>query len=885
MDFLSWRRALMVLVDFGLSSRARCNRAWRSSSIAGAQSCCARPASKIIGRSKTAPLLGLFIAVASAATASGQPALSRVEGLTARAIQQELRSLGTLGTVLHIGAHPDDENTDLITYLSLGRGYRAAYLSLTRGDGGQNELGRDFDEKLGVARTQELLAARRLDHGRQFFTRAIDFGYSKTPEETLRFWDRAAVLGDVVRIIRQFRPDVIVTRFPVPPGSGGHGHHTASAILALEAFRLVSDPKAYPEQLAQGLGVWQPKRILWNVFRFNAGTPLPLNGPVFQQDIAGTDPVSGETFSAIAARSRAMHKTQGLGGFTSRNPTGPNVQNFMLLAGENWPGDSTTADLMAGVDTTWTRYPGGAEMAKQAAAALAQFKSEDPSASVPALLALRAKLGALPVDPLVADKRAQLDRILQACLGLKVETTLANAEVVPGEPLRLFFTYEVAAKSAGVRYVETRSSALKLTSGKTGELYGVLPLGTPVTQPYWLRADGAAGISRVDDPALIGRAETPPSIPLEHVFMVNAQTLVVADEPVQLVHARIGEQTWLSVKVIPPVSLALNSEIYLVAPGTTKPVSVEVTAARANIRGVLRLDLPAGWAAAPGPQDFHLPNIGDKARVTFNVTAGPHASSGRLSAIAKVAGLDYSNQRYEVRYDHLPMQLLQPPARARLASFPLATKGRTVGYLPGAGDSVAECLEQMGFVVHRLTGADLTLEKLRGLDAVVIGVRAFNERADLKAAFPGLLAWVETGGTVIAQYNRPGNLLTENLGPYPLSIQGAAPALRVTDETAPVTLLASDHTALNAPNKITATDFDGWVQERGAYFPSKWDETRYTALLGMSDSGEATLTSSILVAKHGQGHYVYTGVAFFRQLPAGVPGAYRLFANLLSLGK
>ncbi len=835
---------------------------------------------------------GSLIALLTCAT----PVLAATEPLPPAAITQELRSLGTLGTILHIGAHPDDENTELITWLSLGHGYRTAYLSLTRGDGGQNELGRDFDEKLGVARTQELLAARRLDHGRQFFTRAIDFGYSKTPEETLRFWDRVAVLGDVVRIIRQFRPDVIVTRFPVPPGSGGHGHHTASAILALEAFKLAGDPAAYPEQLTQGLTVWQPKRILWNVFRFNAGTPLPLKGPVFQQDIAGTDPVSGETFSAIAARSRAMHKTQGLGGFTSRNPTGPNVQNFMLLDG--LPGDRpgqtpagqqagtvpVLTDLMDGVDTTWARYPGGAEIGELAAAVLAQFKPDDPAASVPALLALRTRLAAFPVDPLVADKRVQLDRILQACIGLKVETTVASAEVVPGEPLRLFFTFEVAAKNIDVRYLETRSPALRISAGPAGELTGILPLTTPLTQPYWLRADGAAGMAHVDDPTLIGRAENPPAVPLEHLFAIGGQSFVVADEPVQPVHARIREQSRLRIMVIPPVSLELNSEIFLVPPGTTKSVSVELTAARAQTRGVLRLGLPAGWSFAPGPQEFRLPNVGDKARVTFNVTAGAQPSSGRLTAIAKVDGHDYSNRRYEVRYDHLPTQLLQPPARARLASFALATSSRTIGYLPGAGDSVAECLEQMGCVVHRLTAADLTAEKLKGLDAVVIGVRAFNERTDLKEALPGLFAWVEAGGTVIAQYNRPNGLKAPQLGPYPLSIEGPAPDLRVTDETAPVTLLAPDHAALNTPNRIAADDFTGWVQERGAYFPSKWDE-HYTPLLAMSDPGEAPLKSSILVARHGQGHYVYTGVAFFRQLPAGVPGAYRLFANLLSLGK
>jgi len=822
------------------------------------------------------PLAGAFVATLSHAA----------ELLTPAGIAQELRSLGTTGTVLHIAAHPDDENTELITYLSLGRGYRAAYLSLTRGDGGQNELGKDFDEKLGVLRTQELLAARRLDHGRQFFTRAIDFGYSKTPEETLRFWNRDAVLGDVVRIIRQFRPDVIVTRFPIPPGSGGHGHHTASAILAVEAFKLAGDPAAYPEQLAQGLTVWQPKRVLWNSFRIGTAGPGALNGPVFKQDIGGTDPVSGQEFGTIAARSRAMHQTQGLAGAVNRARTGPNEQSFMLLAGL-----PATDDLMNGVDTTWARYPGGVEIGELTAAALAQFKTDDPAASVPALLALRTKLIAVPSDPLVTDKLDQLDRIILSCLGLKVETTVTRAEALPGETIQIHYAINLAARNIPVRYQFTRSPVLKgsveldrdLVAGEVleGSLNGVLLPDTPVTQPYWLRADGAAGISRVDDPALIGRAENPPAVPLYHSFLVGGQTLVIPGEPVpQTADARRQR-----LDVIPPVSFALNSDIYLVPPGATKSVTVELTAARAGSGGVLRLELPPGWSAAPGPQDFHLPNVGDKSTFTFALSSPFADGAGRLRAVATVDGRNYSNRREELRYAHLPVQLLQPPARARLASFPLATKGVTIGYLPGAGDSVAECIAQMGYVVRLLTGADLTPAKLQGLDAVVIGVRAFNERTDLKDAFPGLLAWVDQGGTVIAQYNRPNGLLATTLGPYALSIDGPAPALRVTDETAPVTLLSPDHAALNTPNKINPADFDGWVQERGAYFPSKWDEERYTALLGMSDPGEAPLRSSVLVAKHGKGHYVYTGIGFFRQLPAGVPGAYRLFANLVSLGK
>lgn len=823
------------------------------------------------------------------------PALSAApapEPLPPAAIAQELRSLRTLGTVLHVGAHPDDENTELITWLARGRGYRTAYLSLTRGDGGQNELGRDFDERLGVLRTQELLAARQLDTGRQFFTRAIDFGFSKSPEETLRFWDRDQVLADVVRIYRQFRPDVVVTRFPIPPGSGGHGHHTASGILAVEAFKLAGDPTAYPEQLAQGLAPWQPKRVLWNVFRFNPDTPLPLPGPTFQQDIAGTDPITGEAFGLIAAHSRAMHKTQGLGGFVTRARTGTNEQTFLLLAGE--PLNTSRADLMDGIETSWTRYAGGREIDAGLSAIATAFDPAHPAASVPALLDLRRLLAALPSDPIVDDKRAQLDRVIQSCLGLRVQTTVDRPEVVPGEKIRLTFRAELATAAPEVRYAGLRTSltavkfppaARPLAAGApfSDSLELTLPDDTPLTQPYWLREEGEAGIARVSDPALIGRPENPPALRIEHVFHIGDETLVIADEPR---HTEPGQADAKPrrLDVIPPVALEFASEVFYVAPGATKEVTLTLSAARAHAHGTVRLELPAGWSVAPATREFQLAAAGDQARVTFTLTAPSTASRGWVNAVATLGGHDYSHQRIALRYAHLPVQLLQPPARARLATFELGTSGKNIGYLPGAGDYVAECLAQMGYAVRPLTGADLTPEKLDGLDAVVIGVRAFNERADLKDALPGLFAWVEQGGTVIAQYNRPNGLLATPLAPFDLSIDGPAPRLRVTDETAPVAFLAPDHPALNVPNHLdAATDFAGWVQERGAYFPSKWDETAFTALLAMHDPGEPPLRSSLLVARHGRGHYVYTGVAFFRQLPAGVPGAWRLFANLVSL--
>jgi LmbE family N-acetylglucosaminyl deacetylase len=816
------------------------------------------------------------------AMAAFDAAGSDTEPASTAVILQGLRSFRELGTVLHVAAHPDDENTQLITYLARGRGYRTAYLSITRGDGGQNEIGPEFDEKLGVARTQELLAARRLDGGRQFFTRAIDFGYSKTPEETLRIWDHQQVLGDVVRVIRTFRPDVVVTRFPVPPGSGGHGHHTASAMLAVEAFKVCGDSKAFPEQLAEGLKPWQPKRVLLNGFGGGRGGGAP-NSTTVKVDIGGNDPVTGESFGTIAGRSRAMHKTQGFGNFGGGGG-GANVQNFVLLAGE-----PATNDIMDGVKLTWSRISGGGEVGKLVDEAIASFKTNDVSASVPALLVIRSKIAGLASDPLVEDKRRQLDGILKQCLGLSVETTVPGPEATPNETVKLH--HVVAVHSAvPVRWTAVRyplfkreiavASALRANESVSRDESQTIPANLPPTQPYWLREEGASGIFHVDDKKLIGRPENPPAFPVEFVFEVGGQTLVVVDEPVSTADG--GKQRKLA--IVAPVALSFGTTVSLFKPGASKSIEIEIKSERAAAEGILRLKAPTGWSVSPAQQLFKLSKAGDKTRAAFTVTP-PRSGSGSLDAVAEVGGQQFSNQRIEIRYDHIPLQLLQPPAKIKVAAFDFAIRGKAVGYLPGAGDDTVASLQQLGYAVTTLKGADLTEEKLRGLDAVVVGVRAFNERKDLEANLPGLFGYVENGGNVIVQYNRPNGLRTQKLGPYPLSIAGNAPQWRVTDETAPVTFLTPGHVALTTPNKIDPADFDGWVQERGAYFPSSFDMEHYTALLAMSDPGEPPLKSSVLVAQYGKGYFVYTGLAFFRQLPAGVPGAYRLFANLVSLGK
>jgi LmbE family N-acetylglucosaminyl deacetylase len=799
------------------------------------------------------------------------------------AILQELRSFREMGSVLYIAAHPDDENTQLIAYFARGRDYRTAYLSVTRGDGGQNVLGPEFGEKLGVARTQELLAARRLDGGRQFFTRAIDFGFSKDYRETLSIWDKQQVLSDMVRVIREFRPDVLITRFSPQPGNT-HGHHTASAVLAVEAFKLSGDPKAFPEQLGD-LTPWQPKRLLLNAGGFGRGGGGTNNASALQFDIGGNDPVLGISFSELAARSRSMHKTQGFGNFGGFGNRAARPESFQLLDGE-----PATKDILDGVDTTWGRVPGGAEIGKLADEAIAQFNPQDPAASVPALLTLRSRLTALSTkDSVVIEKRAQLDRILQACLGLDVETVIPQAEVVPGEVLELHHSV-IVRSSIPVRWLAVRYPDIKREIKKAIELRAkesstrdsseMLPANTPLTQPYWLREEGTPGMFRVDDPSLIGRPENPPTFPVEQVFDVGGQTLVIPDEPVQVTADSTKGETRRRLDVIPPVSLSFGSEVALFSPGASHPVEVQVTAFRANKAGTLRLNMPEGWKVAPATQSFHLAAVGDHVRVKFTVTAPAQSVTAKIIANAEIGGVRYQNDRVEIRYAHIPLQLLQPPAALKAVSLDLAIRGQAVGYLPGAGDSVAENLRQMGYTVTTLTDVDLIPERLHNLDAVVIGVRAFNVRTNLDSQLPALFAFVEAGGTVVAQYNRPENSRRLKLAPFDLRLSQE----RVTDETAPVTFLAPDHPVLNTPNKITNADFEGWIQERGVYFPNEWDE-HFTPILACSDHGEAPLKGGLLVAKYGKGYFVYTGLAFFRQLPAGVPGAYRLFANLVSLGK
>jgi LmbE family N-acetylglucosaminyl deacetylase len=791
-----------------------------------------------------APLLLPLIGVAAVDSSSG--------------ILPELRSFREMGSVLFVAAHPDDEDSSLIALLARGRYCRTGYLSMTRGDGGQNVLGPEIGDELGAIRTQELLAARRADGGQQFFTRAKDFGYSKDYRETLKFWGEQEVLSDAVRVIREFRPDVLVAGFSTNQTPGQHGHHVSSAILAAEAFRLAGDPKAFPEQ---GLKPWQPKRLLQN------------RGGSLQMQISSE-------IGTIAGRSRSMHKTQGFGDFGGR---GGGSAGFTFQNGE-----PATRDIFDGVDTTWARVQGGAEIGTLAGEVIDHFNPTNIAESVPALLKIHHLLAGLPADSVLDEKRALLNHILQECLGLNVQTTIEQGDVVPGEELHLRTTAivesEIPVTWIGVRPAgNTTLDTSRKTQLRRGQASTrrddnwKLPAETSLTMPYWLRQEGTVGRFRVDDASLIGRAENPPPYPLENLFEVGGEQISIETEPM-MVNGDSSRALW----VIPPVSLRVVDDVQLFPPGAARQTLVEVTAARDNSTGSLKLKAPSGWRVSPESQPFSLRKSGEKARFTFTITAPPQVGTAEITAVADVGGRSWDRGHVELRYDHIPAQLLQPPARLKALTLDLSVRARKVGYIPGAGDLIAEALSRMGCAVTQLTSNDFAPEKLSGFDTVVIGIRAFNVHPELSSHIADLSTYATNGGTVIVLYNRPTQRAgtAMRLAPYRLNVSSE----RVTDETAEMTLLVPEHPVFNTPNKIVASDFEGWVQERGAYFASDWDE-HFTPLIACHDPGEGPLKGSLLVAQYGKGYFVYTALSWFRQLPDGVPGAYRLFANLISLGR
>lgn len=797
-------------------------------------------------------------------------------------ILQQLNKFKVLGSVLYIAAHPDDENTRLLTYLSREMNYRTGYLSLTRGDGGQNLIGDEQGIELGLIRTQELLAARRVDGAEQFFTRAYDFGFSKNPEETFRFWDKDKVLADVVYVIRKFRPDVIITRFPTT-GEGGHGHHTASAILAGEAFELAGDPTKYPEQLKY-VQPWKPKRLLWNTFNF--GSANTISEDQFKIEVGQFNPLLGKSYGEIAAESRSQHKSQGFGVPRSR---GEAFEYFRLIKGT-----APTTSLTDGVATDWSRVPGSNQVVLQAETVIRNFNPGKPSASVPDLVELYKMVQALQ-DPFWKEvKLAELRQLIAASAALWLDATTSQPSVVPGAPLTINLALNKrlsTAVKAGKISVGGRDTLLNKTLEHNVNVnlpFNItVPADRETTQPYWLKRPMGAGYFDVREQQLIGLPQNgtafKATVELEIAGLPLTYQLPVMYKYTDPVKGEIYQP----LQVVPPALVKTNPDVLLFRKGVASSamVEVELTADADIAAGALKMNhtingITQQFSALEKPL-----SKGMSASFPFNFS-NTSLKNGDVSSLKVFAsnakGERLDQDEVQIQYDHIPVQHYFYTDSVKVLNIDLKTAGKKIGYIPGAGDKVVPALRQMGYEVVLLKEEDLQPAFLRSFDAVITGVRAHNVHAFLSNRYEALMDYVKEGGNLIVQYNTNNQIgpVRAKIGPYPFAITRN----RVTDETATVNFLKKEHPVLNYPNAITSADFEGWVQERGIYFADQL-APEYETVLSMKDPGENEQKGSLIIARHGKGTFVYTGLVFFRQLPAGVPGAYRLLANIIALNQ
>jgi LmbE family N-acetylglucosaminyl deacetylase len=824
-----------------------------------------------------------------AALAALPPLTAEVrKGAGAPALKQQLERLRVVGSVMMIAAHPDDENTALLAYCSQGRKLRTAYLSLTRGEGGQNLIGSEQGALLGVIRTQELLAARRVDGAEQLFARAIDFGFSKTAEETLQKWGRQEVLSDVVWAIRRYRPDVIFLRFS-GAARDGHGHHQASSLLGKEAFTLAADPKAFPEQLKH-VQPWQAKRILWNGFSFNRQQETELDAMAnrLMVDTGEFDSVLGLSYGELAGLSRSQHRSQGMGSAERRG----SVPNYLFHYG----GHQAKQDFMEGIDTSWNRLPGGALIQKLLDEAAARLQIDAPETIIPTLLKARRLITAIN-HPDAARKLVDIDEAIAAAAGLWLEVNAPNPEATPGSQVELTLT-AINRGHAPVELAATRLEgipgapalaglALPFNMPQTAKAACPIPANQPLTQPLQLREPRRGNLYGIPNPADIGPPEAEPVLRARFQLKVHGQPVEVV-RPVENRYVdRVRGELTRPFIIVPAVSIKLSENALLFADAKPRHISAEVTAHAAHAAGALTLKAPPGWRVEPAKWEFQIAEPGQLASLDFTITPPAASAQGHISASAQVGQSVITSGLQRIAYEHIPPQAILPVAQTRVVREDVKVSAHRIGYIMGAGDEVPGALREMGCEVTLLEPADLARGDLARYQTIVTGVRAWNVRDDLRANHARLVSYMEHGGALLVQYNVTEGgpfggdpTLLKNMGPYPIK-PGRD---RTTVEEAPVKLLKPDHRLLQIPNRVTAADFHGWVQERALYFPAEWDP-RYESLLETSDPGEKPQRSGLLFARVGKGAYVFTSYAWFRQLPAGIPGAYRLFANLISAGR
>lgn len=789
-----------------------------------------------------------------------------------------LRKLNNLGSVLYIAAHPDDENTRLLAFLSKEKLYRTGYLSLTRGDGGQNLIGDEQGIELGLIRTQELLAARRIDGGEQFFTRAYDFGFSKTPEETFTKWDKEKILSDVVFVIRQFQPDVIITRFPTT-GEGGHGHHTASAILANEAYTAAADPKRFPEQLKWVLP-WQAKRILWNGFNF--GNTATQSNDLFKLDVGSFNPVLGKSYGEIAAESRSQHKSQGFGVPRSR---GEALEYFKATGGAQ-----PVTDLFDGVVTDWQRVQGSGTVSRLIEAAIGSFDFLQPQKSLSQLIAIYKNLKLLPDSYWKNQKLKEVTHLIESASGLWAEAFASQQFAVQGDSIRLSVVVNNRSGSnIGVQKISLASfdTTMQGMLPRNKNIVFFVPLKIaeqhPVTQPYWLKEEMAEGYFNVSNPLLIGKAEDSASLQARFTLVIEGEAINFI-KPVQYKFTDpVRGELYQPLVMLPPVTLSADEGIKLTKGTNNFKGQLTATAKRKGVTAQIK-ETAAEKSNKPKvsylPPSVSIASAGSSDVINYTVAAVKNNdyTFGIAGNNADRPGLT----EHSIKYDHIPYIHYFSPTVVKNRKLDLITKGKRIGYIVGAGDKVPQALEAMGYEVTILGNKELARLSLKSFDAIFTGVRAYNTNEWMNAHYQKLMKYVEEGGNLIVQYNTSSGIGPEKakIGPYPFGISRN----RITNEAAAVTFLNPKHAVLNYPNAITAEDFKGWIQERSIYHATEVDKA-FETVIAMADPGEQPDPNSLIIAKWGKGYFTYTGLVFFRELPAGVPGAYRLMANLIALNQ
>ncbi len=806
---------------------------------------------------------------------------------TSSELHHAIQKLNVRGNVLYIAAHPDDENTSVITYLANYKNFETAYLSLTRGDGGQNLIGPEIRELLGVIRTQELLAARRIDGGQQFFSRANDFGYSKHPSETLQIWDKEKVLSDIVWAIRKFKPDIIINRFAHTSAGKTHGHHTASALLSLEAFDLAADPNKYPEQLKY-VSTWQPKSLYYNITRWNPEDLKNFENPenIFTADVGVYYPDKGKSNTEISAESRSQHKCQGMGRALKR---GSDIEYFEWIKGERPRNKTSFLDINYG----WSGVQNGKKFFENINHIYEQFDYQNPSKSIQQLIQIYQQLQQVDLDkqPWVRQKLTNLKAIIFGCAGLYVEVVTRESMACPGDKIEL--EIELVNRSAAKVFLKKLSyqpmnvdslTNHELKENEITKFFKVihLPTSLSTTSPYWLEKNPTLGMYEVNDQQLIGLPENPRDLKLNYTLEIEGTTMDFDGNFVYKTTDPVKGEYYQNFEITEPIFANIKDNVYIFESHKEKEITITLKAGKQNVSGKVELEIPDGWSCFPKSINFEFAKKGAEKNLSFQLSPPSIQSVGTIKPIVKISNKKYSKRLDIINYDHIPIQTVITEEVAKVVKIDLQKRGEKIAYVMGAGDDIPLCLSQIGYDVNLIDLDKTNQKELNFFDAAIIGVRAYNTIERLPFHQNKLLSYVKQGGTMIVQYNTGHHLKlpSSEIGPYPLSISRD----RVTDEFAEVRFLNPEHRILNFPNKITSKDFEGWVQERGLYFPNEWDQN-YEAILSANDLDESAKNGGLLVAKYGEGHYIYTGYSWFRELPAGVPGAYRMFVNMISIGQ